>query len=234
MSAFTMRCVMSSPASPRRSFLTHMAAGAAVLGVTPVLAAIGCAPTAAPAATVSGDELDNWYAAMKGPYKVIYDCVQPSGGADGILFARNFMKFSQDKLGTKDSDMSVVVSFRHFATPYGYTDAMWAKYPQFASLMKLDDPTTKKPAARNIPLHDEVMEQPGASIPGLIARGVHFTVCGAATELIAGMLAGKTGDAKAIEAELAANLVPNARMVPAGVVSVQRAQKAGFAYTFAG
>ena len=157
-----------------------------------------------------------------------------SGGADGILFARNFMKFSQDKLGTKDSDMSVVVSFRHFATPYGYTDAMWAKYPQFASLMKLDDPTTKKPAARNIPLHDEVMEQPGASIPGLIARGVHFTVCGAATELIAGMLGGKTGDAKAIEAELAANLVPNARIVPAGVVSVQRAQKAGFAYTFAG
>jgi hypothetical protein len=48
------------------------------------------------------------------------------------------------------------------------------------------------------------------------------------------LLAGKTGDAKAIEAELAANLIPNARMVPAGVVGVQRAQKAGFAYTFAG
>jgi intracellular sulfur oxidation DsrE/DsrF family protein len=48
------------------------------------------------------------------------------------------------------------------------------------------------------------------------------------------VLAGKTGDPKAIEAELAANLVPNARMVPAGVVGVQRAQKAGVAYTFAG
>jgi hypothetical protein len=44
----------------------------------------------------------------------------------------------------------------------------------------------------------------------------------------------KTGDPRAIEAELASNLVPNARMVPAGVVGVQRVQKAGFAYTFAG
>jgi intracellular sulfur oxidation DsrE/DsrF family protein len=212
-----------------------MAAGAAVVGVAPALAAIGCAQSAAPQSSApAGDDLDTWFAAMKAPYKVIYDCVQASGAPDGIMFARNFMKYSQDKLGTKDADMNVIVSFRHFATPYGYTDAMWAKYPQFAALLKVQDPTTKKPAVRNIPLHDDVEEQAGANIPALVARGVHFTVCGAATEFIAGMLAGKTGDAKAIEAELAANLVPNARMVPAGVVGVQRAQKAGFAYTFAG
>ena len=42
--------------------------------------------------------------------------------------------------------MNVIVSFRHFATPYGYSDAMWAKYPQFAALLKVEDPTTKKPA----------------------------------------------------------------------------------------
>jgi intracellular sulfur oxidation DsrE/DsrF family protein len=225
---------MTDLATPRRSFLTRVAAGAAVVGVAPTLAAIGCAPAAAPASAPTGDELDTWFDAMKAPYKVIYDCVQASGGTDGILFARNFMKYSQDKLGTKDPDMNVVVSFRHFATPYGYADAMWAKYPQFAELLKVQDPTTKKPAARNIPLHDNVEDQEGASLPALAARGVHFIVCGAATEFIANLLAGKTGDAKAIEAELAANLVPNARMVPAGVVGVQRAQKAGFAYTFAG
>ena len=224
---------MSDTATPRRSFITRLAAGAAVIGATPAVAAIGCA-AAVPPATHDGDELDQWFATMKGPYKVLYDCVQAAGGPDGIMFARNFMKFSADKLATKDADMSVVVSFRHFATPYGYTDAMWAKYPQFASLLKVEDPTTKKPASRNIPLHDDVEGQAGANIPALVARGVHFTVCGAATEFIAGILAGKTGDAKAIEAELSANLVPNARIVPAGVVGVQRAQKAGFAYTFAG
>ncbi len=229
---------MTDSTTPRRSFLARVATSAAIVGAAPALAAIGCSPTSAststPATPHTGDELDTWFAEMKAPYKVLYDCVQASGGPDGIMFARNFMKFSGDKLGTKDADMNVVVSFRHFATPYGYTDAMWAKYPQFAELLKVQDPTTKKPAARNIPLHDDVEGEAGANLPALAARGVHFTVCGAATEFIAKILAGKTGDPKAIEAELAANLIPNARMVPAGVVGVQRAQKAGFAYTFAG
>lgn len=225
---------MSSPTSPRRSFLTRLAAGAAALAAAPVLAgASGTRPSALSLARAE-DELDSWFASMKGQYKVVYDCVQASGGPDGILFALNFMKYSHDKLGTSDANMSVIVSFRHFATPYGYSDAMWAKYPQLASLLKVEDPTTKKPAARNIPLHDEVDGQAGASIPGIAARGARFTVCGAATEFIASVLAGRGGSAKTIEAELAENLVPNARMVPAGVVGVQRAQKAGFAYTFAG
>lgn len=171
---------------------------------------------------------------MTGTYKSLYDCVQPAGGPEGILFARNFMTLSQDKLGTKDADMSVIVSFRHLATPYAYNDAVWAKYPLFADVLKVTDPTTNKPAVRNVPLHDEVNGFAGASLPGLAARGVQFTACGAATTFFAGLLAGKTGDAKAIEDELIANLVPNARVVPAGVVIVQRAQKGGFAYTYAG
>lgn len=217
---------------PRRSFLARFGVGAAAL---PALAAAACAPAQeAKAPAAPADELETWLATMKGSQKVIYDCVQPGGGSDGILFARNFLKYCSEKLGTKDADMSVIVSFRHFSSPYGYNDAMWAKYPQFASLMKVDDPKTKKPAARNVPLHDEVQGFAGASLPALAAKGVQFTVCGAATEVIAGMLAGKGGNAKAIEDELKANLIPGARMVPAGVVVVQHAQKAGFAYTFAG
>ena len=223
---------MQSEIVARRSFLARLGFGAAAV---PALAAAACAPAAAPAPPAAPmDELETWLSGMKGTQKVIYDCVMAGGGMDGILFARNFMKFSQDKLGTKDADMSVIVSFRHFASPFGYNDAMWAKYPQFASLLKFDDPKTKKPAARNVPLHDEVEGFSGANMPGLVARGVKFIVCGAATEFIAGMLAGKTGDAKAVEAELIANLVPAARIVPAGVVGLQHAQRAGFAYTFAG
>lgn len=226
---------MSDSIAPRRSFLVRLAAGAAAFTAVPALSAVACAPAAAPPpAAPAGDELDQWLGAMKGTYKVIYDAVHPEGGPDAVLYARNFMTLSQEKLATKDADMNVIVSFRHLSSPYGFNDAMWAKYPQFAALLKVEDPTTKKPAVRNIPLHDEVMAFPGASMPALVTRGVHFTVCGAATTFIAGVLAGKTGDAKAIEAELAANLVPNARIVPAGVVVVQRAQKAGFAYTFAG
>ena len=71
-------------------------------------------------------------------------------------------------------------------------------------------------------------------LPGLREHGVNFAVCGAATEFIAHQLAGPNGDARKIEAELAGNLIPGAKMMPAGVVGIQRAQKAGFAYTYVG
>jgi intracellular sulfur oxidation DsrE/DsrF family protein len=215
----------------RRGFIARLATGSAALGS---IAMVGCSPSPSSAAEAPPDELEQWLGTMRGPHKCIYDCVQASGGMDGILFARNLLTLSNEKLGTKDADMSIIVSFRHFATPFGYNDAMWEKYPAFADLLKFDDPATKKPARRNVPLHDEVEGFPNASLPGLKAHGVQFTVCGAATTFIAGVLAGKGGDSAAIESELVANLVPGARIVPAGVVVVQRAQKAGFAYTFAG
>lgn len=232
---------MSDSAVHRRFFVSRLSAITAALGVT---SALGCAPAggaadaastpAAKPATLPPDELETWLATMKGPHKCIYDCVEAGGGVDGILYARNLIISSQDKLGTKDADFSVIVSFRHFATPFGYNDAMWQKYPTLAEIMKFDDPKTKKRAVRNVPLHDEWNGFSDASLPGMAKHGVQFTVCGAATTFIAGALAGPKGDAKAIEAELIANLVPNARVVPAGVVVLQRAQKSGFAYTFAG
>jgi intracellular sulfur oxidation DsrE/DsrF family protein len=225
---------MSESPIARRGFVAHLATGAAALGA---VSALGCGTSKAAAAAsppAKMDALEEWLATFKGANKCIYDCVQAAGASDGILFARNLLTLSHEKLGTTDADMSIVVSFRHFATPFGYNDAMWAKYPAFAEMLKFDDPTTKKPARRNVPLHDEVEGFSDASLPGLLKHGVQFAVCGAATTFIAGVLAGKTGDAKAIEAELSANLVPGARIVPAGVVVVQRAQKEGFAYTFAG
>lgn len=216
---------------PRRSFLARLTAGGAAIGAA--LGGTAALPAIAGAANVV-DELDTWFGAMKGSNKVIYDCVNASGGPDGVFFARNIIKFSAEKLGTKESDMSVIVSFRHFATPFGYNDEMWAKYPQFGDMLKIQDPATKKPAVRNWLLHELVEGEAGANIPGIRARGAVFAVCGAATSFFAGMLAGPNGDAQKINAELAANLIPAGKMMPAGVVGVQRAQKAGFAYTFAG
>lgn len=225
---------MSNKPVPRRDFLGRFAAGSALaLGAAPALAATACAPAAAPSAPPNND-LDRWLASMQGTEKVFYDATSAAAAPEAVLFARNFLKFSAEKLSTTDAEMSVIVSFRHFATPYGYNDAMWAKYPQVAAMLNIKDPKTGKPATRNAPLHDDVEGFEGASLPALTAHGVRFAVCGAATAYIAGLLAGKTGDAKAIEADLAANLIPSAMMAPAGVVAVQRAQKAGFAYTYTG
>ncbi|HVZ47609.1 MAG TPA: hypothetical protein VG916_02385 [Gemmatimonadaceae bacterium] len=219
---------MSDRLVPRREFVGRLAVGSAALTAA---CAQGAAP---PPAAPAGDAMDTWFGSMKGTYKVIYDCASPGGAADGTFFAHNILKYSASKLGTKQEDNSIVVCYRHFATPFGYTDAIWAKYPQIATMLKIEDPKTKKIATQNWLLHELVEDEEGANIPGVNARGVQFAVCGAATEFIAKLLAGKTGDAKAIEAELAAALVPGAKMAPAGVVAVQRAQKAGFAYTYAG
>jgi intracellular sulfur oxidation DsrE/DsrF family protein len=42
------------------------------------------------------------------------------------------------------------------------------------------------------------------------------------------------GQADSIFKELAANLVPNARIVPAGIVAVNRAQERGYTFVYAG
>lgn len=231
---------MSDSVMHRRFFVSRLSAVAASLGLTSTVACAasgGAADSATVTATPSSlppDELETWLATFKAPHKCIYDCVEAGGGVDGILYARNLIISSQEKLGTKDADFCVIVSFRHFATPFGYNDVIWQKYPAIAEIVKFDDPKTKKRATRNVPLHDEWNGFSDASIPGMGKHGVQFTVCGAATTFIAGALAGEKGDAKAVEAELVANLVPGARVVPAGVVVLQRAQKSGFAYTFAG
>lgn len=214
---------------PRRSFLARLAAGGAALGAA--FGGVAALPANAEAAA-KPDALDAWFQSMKGANKAIYDCTSPGSAPEGTFFAHNLLTFSHRKLGTKDDDFSVVVCYRHFATPFGYNDAMWAKYPQMAEMLKIDDVGTKKRAVRNWLLHEKVEGQ--ANITTVREHGVQFAVCGAATEFIANALAGASGDAKAIEAELGANLVPGGRIVAAGVVAVQRAQKNGFAYTYAG
>lgn len=216
---------------PRRSFVARLAAGS-----TAVIASIGgaaLAPALAHAAAAP-DAMDQWFGSMKAPNRNIFDCTSPNGAPTGVMYAHNLIKYSNAKLGTKIADINAVVCFRHFATPYGYNDAMWAKYPMIGEALKIDDPGTKKRALRNWLLHELVEGEALNNLPGLAERGAAFAVCGAATEFIAKLLAGDKGDAAAIEAELGANLIPGAKMAPAGVVAVQRAQKAGFAYTYAG
>jgi intracellular sulfur oxidation DsrE/DsrF family protein len=65
-----------------------------------------------------------------------------------------------------------------------------------------------------------------------VKKGVHFAVCNRATHGLADMIANETKrDAGQIYEEFVANLFGTARLVPAGIVAVNRAQEHG--YTFA-
>ena len=67
------------------------------------------------------------------------------------------------------------------------------------------------------------------ALASLANQGVQFAVCSMATHRLAGSIARAAGiTADAAFAELIANLVSNARLVPAGIVAVNRAQERGY------
>jgi intracellular sulfur oxidation DsrE/DsrF family protein len=68
----------------------------------------------------------------------------------------------------------------------------------------------------------------------LVKRGVQFAVCQMSTRGIAARIAKANGlETDAVVKEIVANLIPNARMVPAGVLAVNRAQEHGYSFVFA-
>jgi intracellular sulfur oxidation DsrE/DsrF family protein len=68
-----------------------------------------------------------------------------------------------------------------------------------------------------------------ATLDSLTKQGAQLAVCSVATRGIADVIAGKVGgNGEDIDKELIANLVPHARMVPAGLVAVNRAQERGY------
>ena len=163
--------------------------------------------------------LDDWMSAMKGSkHRIVVDTTSPTGVPDAIRFANNLLAGHKNGWGVEESDVAVLVCFRHGATPFGYADALWSKYGT-----TLDPKATPAPAAN--PYNSGEQTQ----LAALAKRGVQFMVCGTASRGIAGRIAGQGGDVEAVLKEMGANLIPSARIVPAGVVGVVHAQERRFA-----
>jgi len=63
----------------------------------------------------------------------------------------------------------------------------------------------------------------------LIKKGAQFAVCSTSTRNIATRIAKANGmEIDAVVKEITANLIANSRMVPAGVLAVNRAQEHGY------
>ena len=190
------------------------------------------------------EDKDSWLDKQGTRHRMVFDSVSADGGPEALGFANNFIHINESDYGVKPDQLGVVVIFRHGSTPYGYNNAVWAKYgKQFATQMKLKD----KMATRAATMNPVLAKAPGGeplpkglewvadyTLSDLAPKGVRFAVCGLATKVIASMLAGKTGNADAIEEELKSNLVPGALMVPAGISAVNRAQEHGYAFSYVG
>lgn len=192
----------------------------------------------------TAEDKDSWLDKPGTRHRMVFDSVSGDGGSEALGFATNFIHVNESDYGVKPEQLGVVVIFRHGSTPYGYNNAVWAKYgKQFATQMKLKDDMAKRAATMNPMLAKAPGGEPmpkgmewaaDYTLSDLAPKGVKFAVCGLATKVIAAMLAGKTGNADAIEAELKANLVPGALIVPAGITAVNRAQEHGYAFAYVG
>jgi hypothetical protein len=220
----------------RRSFLSRLSAGVtAVAAVVAGETAIGYGQSAAAASwQPERHEKDDWLDKLPGKHRMIFDTTTPDGLGDTIAFANNFIRVNRTDYGLQNSDLAVIIVVRHRSTGFAYSDAIWAKYGiPMAARANFTDPKTKQAPKANLynaTDYGAQLANRGTTLDSVLKQGVQLAVCSVATRGIAGAIAeavgGKTDD---IFNELVSNLVStNARMVPAGIVAVNRAQERGY------
>lgn len=213
-----------SASSPeRRSFLTRRNTGAASLAAIAFggVALAQVKPTVPARFEPARHDQDDWMDAIPGKHRLVLDATSDEGVRNALLFASNFMLANRNDYGLQNQDLAVIVVVRHIGTQHGFNDAMWAKYgASFAGGLPAAAAQAKEPPKAN----------PSAvSLTTLAGQGVQFAVCSMATRRLAGIAAKSSGGtADAVFSELGANLVANARLVPAGIVAVNRAQERGY------
>ena len=224
------------PAETRRLFLGSIGTGLGVLGATAIGPAAASAQSGDSRFQPARHEQDDWYDKLPGKHRFVFDTTSPDGFSWGVTFATNFMEANRTGYGLTDADLAVVIVARHKSTPFGYNDAIWAKYsvPLAAQTNNFVDPATNAAPIINVYGTPGVNGGRPGRLDALLKRGVHLAVCQMATRAIAGSLARATnGNADDIFKELGANLVANAQLVPAGIVAINRAQEHGYTFVTA-
>lgn len=230
----------TSELSRRRSFLARVAAGAAAFGAA-------LAADAAPVRAMSAREefrptrhpQDDWFDRIPGKHRIFFDTISPNGAAEGITFAGNYTVANKAGYGLEGADLAIVICYRHWATPFAFNDAVWAKYGEtWGKYLGFNDPATGAPPVRNVWNAKGLPgRQPnrGVTVDMAVARGWHFAVCDLATHAFAGMVATPGGpSADAIYAELRQSTLGNAHFVAAGIVAVDRAQERSYSLSYIG
>jgi intracellular sulfur oxidation DsrE/DsrF family protein len=226
------------PANARRAMVTGM--GLAVAGLA-ASAVAGKATAQDSRASTSGfeparHELDAWLDEATGDHRIFVDSSTGLGGAEAVLYSSNLFNAHRNAYNGSDSDLDIVICFRHYSTPFGYSNAVWKKYGeaihqivQYPQVEQAPDAnplnTTGNPTAANA----------GITIDSLVARGAKIAICENATRFFSGQLAAAADvSANAVYDELIGNAVEGGRFVSAGVIALTRAQEYGYSLLYAG
>jgi intracellular sulfur oxidation DsrE/DsrF family protein len=208
----------------RRSFFTTLGAGMTIIGAGAATIPVTAAAQSAGNSRwqPSRHSQDDWLDEIPGQHRLVFDTTEPNGMSSALIYGNNFYTANQSGYGLQNKDLAVVIIARHFSTPFAYNESIWAKYGE--SISKFID-KNKEPSKTNTY---------ASQLNGLAGRGLHLAVCQMATNLLAGSIAKDfNANSKDIGDEIAANLLPNSHLVPAGIVAVARAQERGYAFVHA-
>jgi intracellular sulfur oxidation DsrE/DsrF family protein len=183
-------------------------------------------------------EQDDWMDKLTGKHRVVFDTIVPDGFGNALLYSNNYFIANQSGYNLGNSDLAVIIVARHNSTPFAFNDVIWGKYGEpMSRQINFTDPKTKEAPATNLfnaSGYGTALPNLGTQLDALLKRGVHLAVCQMATRATAGSIARATGgNADTIFNEIAANLVANSHLVPAGIVAVNRAQERGYSFVHA-
>ncbi|MFI5232500.1 MAG: hypothetical protein ACHQSE_08300 [Gemmatimonadales bacterium] len=168
----------------------------------------------------------------KAKYRVVFNASDVADGA-AMSYAAEFLDQYHEVHDTADKDTRAVIVFRRLGTIMALNDAMWAKYT-IGESRKVTDFATRAPALRNVFWQAAPGASPEAAaekISTLRSRGLISLVCNIALGNVASGFAERTKrDTESVQAEVRANLIPGAIIVPSGIFGLIRAQNAGCAY----
>lgn len=181
-------------------------------------------------ATGPGDEPEPWLLALAGKHRTLFH--SHDKWAKGLDYATRFKLAYPVEYGVKPEDVNSVLAAHGKTGLITYNDAAWDKYG-FGKQFDVTDPATKQTATRNIFINGDT-DDPGvreAFAAGVVVLSCRTMLRGMAQELADQK---KWGDAKEIERDLTASLLPGVILVPAMMIAIGRAQEHGCTYLFTG
>lgn len=164
---------------------------------------------------------DDWLDQAPTGHRVVFDAWMSDTVGETLTFAFNWFSVNKQQYGLTDGDLAMVIVLRHGSAPFAFGTGIWEKYGKvLAANMSANDPVAHPIPATNV--HAERLR-------GLAKQGMRLGVCDLSTRRYARAIAQATSqDADAVYKEITSNPIGPARFVPAGVVTVTRAQERGY------
>ena len=222
--------------STRGEFLS---AGIALAAIPQVAAAASPSPSPEPSFPPLHFDVAAFDAVLNvpAPHKHLFAAAKLNGGL--ILDAARSTIDAWGDIGVSPKEVQPALVFYHFTTCLGFNDRIWNEYfiptqPKNAKPVEFatDFASIYDGKSRGNPCLHKTGKPGDTSIESLIAdANARFFVCNNATKYFAGYAAKRLKLAPLdVYATMAANLVPNAMLVPAGVWGIHAVQERHYTY----